>query len=356
MTNYNKLLSYNDLLFIGIGNIIGAGIFFLIKYINDIAKEKTWLSILIGGLFMFILSYKYSKLPTEYSNYKNIEQEIINKKYGNTVSNIVLLCVIIGLIFGGYIVADAFSKYFNHLTDISHEISVLLLIGICYLMNIYKIDVLANFNTIITIIGIGIISLIIIIGFYKIIIDKNTDFTKYYKFNNFNKEIWNILKGAYLIIFSYFGFEILIKLNKESKNPLRDIPSSMNHSMILVIIIYTLMGIIYSYAINLKKNKYDNFTPITDTMEILTNTNKYNNFIDITACIFTANTLLIMILGASRLLDDIINIDKNINVPRKSILIVTLSIIILFCMKYNIEKSTALSNLLRLTIFGAIIL
>jgi len=363
MVQYEKKLDYYDLLFASIGHIVGAGIFFLIKYAYGYAQEKTWMSIFLGGLFMLIFGNLYSKLPQKYNNIDNIEQYILKNKFGLNWSNLILILTVIGFIFGGYLVGDAFASYFSHLTNMTHEISFLLLIGICYLLNVYKIDVLANFNTLITVIGLGILIILILIGFYKMIIDTTTDFTKYYSFNqsnNFKLEIWNIIKGAYLIIFSYLGFEVMVKLNKESKNPFTDIPKSIKHSLYITIIIYTLLGIVYSYATNLKpKNKQiiqNEDIPITNTLQNLTNTNKYNNIINVAACIFTANTVIISMLGASRLLDDVINIDQDHNVPRKSILIITLGILILFWLKYSITKSTFISNSFTLLLFGSILL
>ena len=359
MVAYEKKLNYNNLLFASIGHIVGAGIFFLIKYVYGYAQEKTWMSIFLGGLFMLIFGNAYAKLPPKYDNVDNIEQHILKNRFGIKWSNLILILTVIGFIFGGYIVADAFASYFSNMTNISHEISFLLLIGICYLLNIYKIDILANFNNFITIIGLGILLILILIGFYKMIIDKSTDFTKYYSFkesNDFKLDVWNIIKGAYLIIFSYLGFEVMVKLNKESKNPSVDIPRSIKHSLYITIIIYTLLGIVYAYSMNLKtKLKQNTDIPITNTLQVLLNTNKYNNVINIAACIFTANTVLISVLGASRLLDDVINIDPNHNVPRKSILIITLSILILFWLKYSITKSTFISNTFTLLLFGSVL-
>ncbi len=370
MVLYEKKLDYNDLLFASIGHIFGAGIFFLIKYVYGYAKEKTWMSIFLGGLFMLIFGNAYAKLPSKYDNIDNIEQHILTTKLGVKWSNLILILTVIGFIFGGYLVGDAFASYFSNMTNIKHEISFLLLIGICYLLNIYKIDILANFNTLITVIGIGIIVILILIGFYKMIIDKSNDFTKYYSFEkkeNFKSEIWNIIKGAYLIIFSYLGFEVMIKLNKESKNPTSDIPKSIKHSLYITILIYTLLGIVYAYSMGLKtkfkENKdipselsENNSQPITNSLEIMLNTNKYNYIVNIAACIFTANTVLISMLGASRLLDDVINIDPDHNVPRKSILIITLGILILFWLKYSITKSTFISNSFTLLLFGSVLL
>jgi APA family basic amino acid/polyamine antiporter len=372
MVNYEKKLEYIDLLNASIGHIIGAGIFTLIAYVNNHAKEKTWISLLLGGLFMTIFSRTYSELPKKYESDDNIEQNLITNKFSKNTANIILLLAVVGFIFGAYLVAKSFGEYFSDIFNISSEISTLLIIGICFFLNIYKIDLLADFNNVITFIGLGILIILILIGFYKIIIDRhNIDFKKYYTFTDytdFKKNIWNILKGAYLILFAYLGFEILIKLNKESVNPKKDIPNAINHSMIIVIIIYTLLGIVYSYSMNLKK-KYSSKDikqiPMTNSLELLTGTDKYNKIINICACIFTANTVLISMLGASRLLDDVINIDKapqqmihvglSPNVPRKAILIITLGMLILFYLKYSIEKSTYISNTFTLVLFGSVL-
>ena len=132
MVSYEKKLDYKDLLFASIGHIIGAGIFFLIGYVHDKSKEKTWMSILLGGLFMSIFSKTYSKLPKIYESDDNIEQKIITNKFNKNISNIILLIAIIGFVFGAYLVAKSFGEYFSDLFDISAEISTLILIGICF--------------------------------------------------------------------------------------------------------------------------------------------------------------------------------------------------------------------------------
>ncbi|NCY26046.1 MAG: hypothetical protein EBX37_14750, partial [Alphaproteobacteria bacterium] len=149
MVVYEKKLEYIDLLNASIGHIIGAGIFFLIGYVNNHAKEKTWMSLLLGGLFMTIFSKTYSELPKKYESDDNIEQKIITNKFNKNTANIILLITVIGFVFGAYLVAKSFGEYFSDLFNISSEISTLLLIGLCFFLNIYKIDVLADFNNLI---------------------------------------------------------------------------------------------------------------------------------------------------------------------------------------------------------------
>ena len=56
-----------------------------------------------------------------------------------------------------------------------------------------------------------------------------------------------------------------------------------------------------------------------------------------------------------RLIDDVINIDHKSNVPRKSILIITLGMLILYYLKFSIEKSTYISNTFTLLLFGTVL-
>jgi len=360
MVEYMKNLKYHDLLFISIGHIVGAGIFTLIGYIYEYSKQKTMLSILLGGLFMYFISNSYSKLPKHFNDNANLDSDIIKKTFGNNISNIIIICAIIGGIFGIYLVAKAFGHYFNDLTGLSAEISTIFIIVLCYLLNVSPISLLAKWNNIITIIGLGILILLIIIGFYVYFTDKHkSNFAEYFLFkdyNDFKKNIWNILKGAFLILFAYFGFQTLVKLNKESVNPKKDIPNAINHSMIIVIIIYSLLGFIYAYTKQSTKNTIKTNVPLTNMLENLIKTNKYNKVITIIGCIFTSNTALLATLGTSRLLDNKIQIDNNKNVPKNAILIITVGIFILYLLKTNIILSTNISNIFTILLLSSVII
>ena len=57
------MLTYKDLVYAGISNVIGAGIFVIISFVHKFAGEHTWLSVLLSGLFMSIFAEHYAKLP-----------------------------------------------------------------------------------------------------------------------------------------------------------------------------------------------------------------------------------------------------------------------------------------------------
>lgn len=52
----NQILTFNDLLFIGIGNIIGGGIFSLMGFGIAEGKGLTWFLLLVTGIIMLFMS------------------------------------------------------------------------------------------------------------------------------------------------------------------------------------------------------------------------------------------------------------------------------------------------------------
>jgi len=366
MVNYIKTLGYYDLLFASIGHIIGAGIFSLVGITHKYAGNNTWLSIILSGGLISIIVNAYIKLGKIEID-QDIEYTTIKRAYGYNISKIVMFCAILGGIFGIYLVSKSFGNYFNDLTSLSTEISTLLVISICLLLNISGISIVTITNNIVEICVLGILVLFICIGFYKLIIDKEFKFIKNsFDLNEIKKNIWNIIKGAFIIIFSYFGFELLIKFNRESINPKVHIPNAIKHSVLIVIIIYTLITFVYSYAMYIKKkyksknnSKIENDTlekniPMTNAIQILSNSKKYNKLVTVAGCISTFNTILFMLAGTARLADTHLNIDTNQTIPKKSLIIISLLSILLFIIKMNLEKSAFFANIFTLILFTGV--
>lgn len=363
MVQYIKTLGYYDLLFASMGHIIGAGIFSLIGLTYKYSGNNSWLSIVLSGGLITIISQAYIKLGKIESE-KDIEYETIKNAYGANISKIVMLCAILGGIFGTYLVSKSFGNYFSDLTDISSEISTLLVLGVCLLLNISGISIVAIVNNIVEIIALGILLIFILFGVYKIIIEKEFNFIRNaFDLNNIKNNMWNIIKGAFIIIFSYFGFEMLVKLNRETINANVHIPKAIKHSIYITVIIYTLIAFIYSFSQHLKKKYKEKYMienekdiPMTNAVKILTNTDKYNKYISIAACISTFNTVLFTLASTARLTDTQLNLDHHETIPKKSLILISSIALLLYIIRMNLEKSAILSNTFTLILFAGVYL
>lgn len=372
------MLTYKDLVYAGISNVIGAGIFVIISYVQKFAGVHTWLSVLLSGLFMSIFAEHYAKLPEIIKNDKDVhlEYDIISRITSDKIASGFILMAIIGLIFSTYLVSRSFGDYLSdYLPSINNKLGGIIIAGICYLLNKTGVDHVAKWNNIILLFGLAILILLIVIGFYRMFIDSDgiTFFKKSFNPSSIRDNFFNIIKGAYMIIFSYVGFELLVKLNSDTYNPQKDIPKAIRTTIIVTIIIYTLLGYVYSYAMY-KDNKIDTNlikghkektyvtvskelifgdlekdkekVPLTYAMQILTKTNKISHLVSFGGMIFTATTTLLMMLSASKLLSGQLDLSTNIKVKNlSSINIILGGVLILYATNITIEKSTIIANI-----------
>jgi amino acid transporter len=368
------MLSYKDLVYAGISNVIGAGIFVIISFVHKFAGAHTWLSVLLSGLFMSIFAEHYAKLPEIIKNDKDthLEYDIIKRISSDRFASGFIIMAVIGLIFSTYLVSKSFGNYLaDYLPKINNKIGTLIIISICYLLNRSGVEHVAKWNNLILLFGLAILVLLIVIGFYRMFVDSDG-----YQFlkkavnpSDIKNNFFNIIKGAYMIIFSYVGFELLVKLNSDTANPQIDIPKAIRTTIMFTIIIYTLLGYVYSYAMFKKELLYDNKidgnnliqstkkilygeieikngVPLTHAMEILSKTNKINHLVSFGGMIFTATTTLLMMLSASKLLSGQLELSKNNKIKNmNSLNIILCGIVILFTTNISIEHSTVIANI-----------
>ena len=237
--HYNKVLTKTDLILSNIGYIIGAGVFVLIGKTFKIAGTYAWLSVLISGLFIYFISKSFIKVHTKYLT-NDAEYVAIKETYGATIYKFTIIITVIAHIAITYIVALGFGSYTNSITNNYISSITASIIGIvsCMLINIYGIEFTTNINNIITIFGVGGLCILIILGglyIYKhgspsILIPQ---LISHISVKNINKKsiinILNILYGAFIFIFAYFGFELIIRFNDETVNNVDDIPSALNY-------------------------------------------------------------------------------------------------------------------------------
>ena len=385
---YKKVLNINDLLLSNIGYIVGAGVFVLIGKTLSIAGNTSWISVILSGLFIYFISKSYIKVHNKYLS-NDADYLAIKDKYGYIISNISIIITLIANIAITYVVAYGFGSYTNSITNnkISSFVSSILGLAIAVIINIYGIESTANINNIVTVGGIlGLLLLIVLGGMYLF---KHWKTTKlHFKILNINDiNILNILYGAFIFIFAYFGFDLIIRLNAESKNNETDIPKALNYSIWISIILYTLIILVMIGVYGNNYNNNDNnigknlYNPLSILIKKLTNNNIIIKYIDLCGVALTWNTVLLSITHGSRLLTEFANtldtqqntltqytdtysqdtdtyskniynniimffkkINSNTQTPIHSIIFIGVCVLFLILIKLNIISSTIIAN------------
>ncbi len=240
----SKKIGLKEAMSIGIGGMVGGGIFAVLGLAVELAQGATPLAFLIAGILALVTAYSYVKLSIAYPDrggtVKFINQGFGKSVFSGAVNNLLWLSYIIML----SLYASAFGSYAPNLFEITHNktldfhIYASAIIILATVINYYSIAVVGKIESYAVI-----IKLVILIGFVAI--------GAYGLFGNPNLEQlaishWEsplkILAGGMVIFVAYEGFELIANAAPDIINPEKNIPKAYIYSVIFVIILYIIIA------------------------------------------------------------------------------------------------------------------
>ncbi|EYU19131.1 hypothetical protein ABFS82_13G180000 [Erythranthe guttata] len=247
-----RTLSWWDLIWLGLGAVIGAGIFVLTGLeAHDDAGPAVVLSYVVSGLSALLSVFCYTEfaveIPVAGGSFAYLRVEL-----GDFVAFIAAGNILLEYIIGGAAVARSWTSYFAtlcnhkpeqfriHATSLAEGYNQLDPIAVAVCIVICLIAVLSTkgssrFNYVASVVHIAVILFIIIAGFIK------SDTKNLTPFAPFGPR--GIFRASAVLFFAYVGFDAVSTMAEETKNPGRDIPIGLVGSMVLTTAIYCLMAI-----------------------------------------------------------------------------------------------------------------
>ncbi|KAJ4981262.1 hypothetical protein NE237_032099 [Protea cynaroides] len=246
-----KTLSWWDLIWLGIGAIIGTGIFVLTgKEAKDDAGPAVVISYAISGVSAMLSVFCYTEfaveIPAAGGSFAYLRVEM-----GDFMAFIAAGNIIFEYLVSGAAVARSWSSYLatlfnqdpNFFRIIAHSLpadynqldlaAVFIIIVVC-IAAVLSTKVSSRFNYVSSIVHVTIIFFIIVAGLSK------ADIKNYSVFAPNGTR--GIFKGSAVLFFAYVGFDAVSTLAEETKNPGRDIPIGLVGSMTIITLVYCLMA------------------------------------------------------------------------------------------------------------------
>ncbi|KAK1409357.1 hypothetical protein QVD17_35883 [Tagetes erecta] len=246
-------LNWFDLIWFGVGAVMGAGVFVLTgEAAHDLAGPAVVLSYLIAGGAALLSVICYTEfaveLPVAGGSFAYLRVEL-----GDFVAFVAAGNIMFEYVVAGASVARSWTSYFatlcNHKPNefrISipsmgkgfeywDPLAVVISVIICIIAS-FSMKGSSRFNSVATIIHIGVLLFIIIAGSTK------ANLANFDPFAPFGFR--GILKASSVIFFAYVGFDGVATLGEETKKPSRDIPIGLVGSMLIVIFTYSLLAAI----------------------------------------------------------------------------------------------------------------
>lgn len=229
---------------IGIGGMVGGGIFAVLGLAVGLAKGGTPISFLIAGLIALLTSYSYVKLSLVYSD-RGGTVRFINEGYGvgvfsGGVNNLLWVSYIIML----SLYASAFGSYAPNLWQITSNANLNFhlyassIIIIATIINYYSANVVSKIESIAVVVKLVILLFFILVGLYGLTTSEHL--------NQLAPSSWesplSLLAGGMVIFVAYEGFELIANAVPDIKNPSSNIPKAYYGSIIFVIILYVIIA------------------------------------------------------------------------------------------------------------------
>ncbi|GBF96644.1 cationic amino acid transporter [Raphidocelis subcapitata] len=245
-----QVLGAFDLICLGIGMMLGAGVFVTTGYVAaNIAGPAVIISYIVAGISAMLSSFCYAEfavdIPCAGGAYTYIAAALGEFLAWLTVSNLIF----------EYILANAaavrgFSPYFASLTNKPEAFYIhnwnspsgpLQLdwwaFGWCLLLSVLLVfgtKESAWFNGIVTVVHVVLVVFIIIAGLIKANPANARPFLPFGMRGAFN--------GASIVFFSYIGFDAVATAAEETRDARKDLPAGILGSVSIVTVLYTLMA------------------------------------------------------------------------------------------------------------------
>ncbi|TYC14165.1 APC family permease [Bizionia gelidisalsuginis] len=242
----NEKIQLREAIAIGIGGMVGGGIFAVLGLAVSLAKGGTPIAFLIAGVLALFTAYSYSKLSQAFPD-KGGTVRFVNEGFGKTIfsgSINNLLWVSYVIMLGLY--ASAFGSYAPNLLEITGRYSLdthlysSAIIILATAINYYSVKVVSKIESYAVVIKLIILIAFIFIGGYGLF--ENPNVTQL-AFSNWETPV-NLLTGGMVIFVAYEGFELIANAAPDIKDPKKNISKAYLYSVVFVIVLYIIIAIV----------------------------------------------------------------------------------------------------------------
>lgn len=238
-------IKLKDALSIGIGGMVGGGIFAVLGLAVSLAKGGTPIAFLIAGVIALVTAYSYAKLSLTFPE-RGGTVKFVNEGFGKTIfsggiNNLLWISYIIML----SLYASAFGSYAPNLFTIVnktvdfHIYASAVIIG-ATIINYYSIKIVGKIESFAVIVKLIILLAFIGIGCYGLF---GSEHLSQLSTSNWETPL-KLLTGGMVIFVAYEGFELIANAAPDVVNPKKNIPRAYYGSVIFVILLYIIIAIV----------------------------------------------------------------------------------------------------------------
>lgn len=333
-----------DLVLIGVGNVIGSGIFILFATILARAKQYTLLALLLAAIPNILCGLAYAELASIYKT-NDLEYNAIKDAFDDNIATISTYVLLAFLIFN----TATILLFAGHILDFQHMKMVICVI-ILTLLSVINYMGISVSKGIINTVGVVEITLLVLIALFAL---------PYWEAKSFKMTLPASASAAssfwiasFLSLFLYSGYDTVAKLSAESVDPQESVPLGIVYTCIITTLIYLAIA-----AAAIASKDIDSISsttaPVTKIFEHFVS-KEHGYLVTIIGIIIVLNTFFISIISLSRFiyglgLDKkmpifVTDVNEKYKTPHNAIIIVFI-IMILILLLFTGVRSAMFANI-----------
>lgn len=284
------------LVFYGLGNIFGAGIYVLIGEIAGIAGIYLPLSFLLACVVVFFTALTYAELSARLPQSAGVAV-YINAGFRNPfLSTAVGLTIAFSGLLSAATLLDGFYSYLSIFIQTPEVLVTLIAVILISGIAIWGISQSIMITALLTLIETFGLFMVIYVGFGDISWDMKTlqSFIPPTSFTLINA----VVLGAFLAFYAFIGFEDMVNIAEEVKDPTHTMPKAIIITLAIATFVYIIVALVSISVISVDELAHSN-APLAKVYE--TATNGKATILSMIALFAVINGALVQIIMASRI-------------------------------------------------------
>ncbi len=227
-----RVLGLFEITISGIGIILGAGIYALIGEAAGLAGNAVWMAFAFSALVALFTGLSYAELSSMFPR-ASAEYEYTAQAFGRFPAFVIGWLITFSGVIGAATVALGFAGYFFALSGAPRVPSALILVALLSAVIFTGIKQSAWVAIAFTVVeALGLV-FVIVLGIPYL---GSVDYLEMpFGFSS-------VFQASALIFFAFIGFEEMVKLSEEAKNPEKIIPRGLILAILACIVLYVLVA------------------------------------------------------------------------------------------------------------------
>jgi APA family basic amino acid/polyamine antiporter len=301
MTELNRSLGFWGATGIGIGAIIGTGIFVLIGVASGIAGPAVILSFIIAGFVALLTGLSTAELSS-FIHESGGSYIYTTKAFGAFPGFVVGWMKSFDYIVGASAVSIGFAAYFAYFFNIPATTATLVIVGtvwplVLMLLNVRGIQEASWTNNLLVALKILALLVFIFVGASALLASGN--YSNYHPF--FPQGFSGVMSGAAIIFFAFIGFNTIAVMAEEVKDPEKNVSKAILFAFAICTLIYIGVSVVAVGIVNWQILGASS-APLEFALKTVTNNMFVLQFVAISALFATTSVIMASIMGGSRAL------------------------------------------------------